>query len=137
MREHGGSDSVDGNGSADANGTVNYLVPGTYQITYTYTDSSGNPAVPVTRTIQIKDTTPPVIALIGDENVTIEAGLEYVEEGAIWNDLVDGNGTAWISGDVNSNVPGIYELQYDYNDSHGNSAVSVFLLVDNHQSCPQ
>ena len=70
-----------------------------------------------------------MITLIGDQNVTIEAGLEYVEEGAVWNDLVDGNGTAWISGDVNSNVPGIYELQYDYNDSHGNSAVSVFRYV--------
>ena len=37
-----------------------------------------------------------MITLFGDENVTIEAGLEYVEEGAVWNDLVDGNGTAWI-----------------------------------------
>jgi putative intracellular protease/amidase len=123
------NDSVDGNGTADANGTVDHLVPGIYHITYTYTDSSGNAAVPVTRTIKVEDTTPPVITLIGDQNVTLEAGLEYVEEGAAWNDLVDGNGTAWINGDVDSNVPGIYELQYDYNDSHGNSAESVFRYV--------
>ena len=64
------NDSVDGNGTADANGTVNSQVPGIYLITYTYTDSSGNPAVPVTRTIEVVDTTPPVITLIGDENVT-------------------------------------------------------------------
>ena len=41
------NDSVDGNGSADANGTVNYLVPQPIR-SHTLTDS-GNPAVPVIR----------------------------------------------------------------------------------------
>ena len=123
------NDSVDGNGTADANGTVNSQVPGIYLITYTYTDSSGNPAVPVTRTIQVVDTTAPVITLIGDENVTLEAGFEYLEMGANWSDLVDGNGTAWLSGWVDHETPGFYTVQYDYMDSSGNQADSVIRTV--------
>ena len=77
------NDSVDGNGSVDANGTVNYLVPGIYQITYTYTDSSGNPAVPVIRLIKVEDNTPPVITLIGDTNITHPASTTYIDQSEV------------------------------------------------------
>ena len=71
-------DSVDGNGTADANGTVDHLVPGIYQITYSFTDSSGNTAQQVVRTVNVVDTTPPVISLIGDANVTHLASTTYI-----------------------------------------------------------
>ena len=91
-------DSVDGNGTADANGTVDHLVPGTYLITYSFTDSSGNAAQPIIRTINVVDTTPPVITLLGDANITHEAGELYTDLGANWHDSVDGNGTADANG---------------------------------------
>ena len=116
------NDSVDGNGTADANGTVNHLVPGIYQITYSFTDSSGNAAQQIVRTINVVDTTPPVINLIGDSNITIEAGLSFNDQGAIWTDIVDGNGTADANGSVNDKVPGIYQVVYTAVDSSGNAA---------------
>ena len=81
-----------------ANGTVDHRVPGIYQITYNYSDSSGNPAVPVTRTIRVVDTTPPVITLIG-------ANITHLEPN--WTDIVDGNGTADANGSV-VDTPGAF-----------------------------
>ena len=123
------NDSVDGNGTADANGTVNSQVPGIYLITYTHTDSSGNPAVPVTRTIQVEDTTPPVITLIGDENVTHLASTTYIDQGAKWTDLVDSNGSIEGNGTVDDNTPGIYQIAYNYTDHTGNAAQTVYRSV--------
>ncbi|MEL0099690.1 MAG: immunoglobulin-like domain-containing protein, partial [Opitutae bacterium] len=122
-------DSLDGNGTADANGTVDHLVPGTYQITYNYTDSSGNAAQQVVRTVNVVDTTPPVITLIGDANVTHLASSEYFDEGATWSDIVDGNGTADANGSVDSNTPGIYKIIYTKTDANGNAAEPVVRTV--------
>ena len=103
-------------------------------ITYTYTDSSGNPAVPVTRTIKVEDNTPPVITLIGDANVTHLAATTYIDQGAKWTDIVDGNGTADANGSVDSNTPGIYHITYSATDAAGNAAepvVRTIQVVDN------
>ncbi|MDG1173156.1 MAG: DUF5011 domain-containing protein, partial [Opitutales bacterium] len=119
------NDSVDGNGTADANGTVDENVPGIYTIIYSFTDSSGNTAVDVNRTIEVVDTTPPVITLTGDANVSIEAGLSFTDPGATWQDAVDGNGTAQISGTLNENIPGTYVLSYDHTDTNGNAGHTI------------
>ena len=124
------NDSVDGNGTADANGTVDHRVPGIYQITYNYIDSSGNPAVPVTRTIRVEDTTPPVITLIGDANITHLASTTYIDQGANWTDIVDGNGTADANGSVDSNTPGIYQVTYSKTDAAGNTAEPVVRTIN-------
>ena len=128
------TDNVDGNGTADANGTVNHLVPGTYQITYSYTDSSGNAAQLIVRAINVVDTTPPVISLIGDANITHLASTTYIDQGASWTDVVDGSGTAVASGSVDSNTPGIYQITYNATDANGNAAepiVRTIQVVDN------
>ena len=123
------TDLVDGNGTADANGTVNENVPGTYLITYTFTDSSGNNATPVVRTVRVVDTSSPVITLIGEANHTHEAGSEYVDERAVWTDLVDGNGTADANGTVNEDVPGTYLITYTFTDTSGNHATPMVRTV--------
>ena len=48
---------MDGNGTADTNGTVDQNTPGTYQIIYSFTDSSGNQAQSVTRTVKVENLT--------------------------------------------------------------------------------
>ena len=78
--------------------------------------SAGNEARTSVRTINVVDSQAPVITLIGDSNITHEAGPEYVDAGAEWNDAVDGNGTADANGTVNSQVPGIYLITYTYTD---------------------
>ena len=49
--------------AATPSGTVDVDTPGTYTITYNATDSNGNAAVPVTRTVIVRDTIAPVITL--------------------------------------------------------------------------
>ena len=50
-------------------------VVGVYTLTYNVTDANGNVAVEVTRTVNVVDTTVPVITLTGEATVTIEVGL--------------------------------------------------------------
>ena len=84
-------DNVDGNGTISGTGTVDTNVLGSYVLSYDYTDSSGNAASTVTRTVTVVDTTAPVLTIIGDENITHEAGQLYTDANASWSDHVDGN----------------------------------------------
>jgi len=59
------SDGCAGSFPANASGAVNVNVPGTYTITYTASDPSGNPATPQTRTVNVVDTIAPTIHLNG------------------------------------------------------------------------
>ncbi len=72
------TDAVDGTGNAIVGGdTVNTSLPGTsYVVTYDYTDTHNNAAVQVTRTVNVLDTSPPVIDAFADmtEEATSAAG---------------------------------------------------------------
>ena len=59
------NDGCAGSFPASASGTVNVNVPGTYTITYNASDPSGNPATPQARTVNVVDSTAPVITLNG------------------------------------------------------------------------
>ena len=59
------TDALDGNGFISANGSVNVSVPGVYTLTYFKSDTAGNAASQVTRTVTVQDTTVPVITLTG------------------------------------------------------------------------
>ena len=92
------SDNYDGDISADIV-TVNNVdtsVIGTYTVTYNVTDSSGNAATEVTRTVNVTDTTAPVITLVGDAQITVEVGTTYTDLGATASDNYDGDITADI-----------------------------------------
>ena len=54
----------------------------TYTVTYNVTDSRGQRRHPVTRTVNVVDTTPPVITLTGANPQVIEVGTAYVELGS-------------------------------------------------------
>ena len=103
------SDAVDGTGVIVASGEVN-ASPGTYVLSYNYTDGAGNEAQTVTRTVVVVDTTAPVISLHGDSNITHEAGNPYLDLNASWSDAVDGAGVIIASGEVNASMPGVYLL---------------------------
>ena len=116
------NDIVDGEGNVTAVGEVDVLVPGAYMISFYHTDAAGNIAATVNRIVNVVDTTPPVITLIGDENIILEAGAEYIDKNATWTDIVDGSGVLTAEGEVNNLVPGTYELTYSYTDQAGNVA---------------
>jgi uncharacterized protein YjbI with pentapeptide repeats len=112
--------------------TVNTAVVGSYTVTYNVSDAEGNAATQVTRTVNVVDTTAPVITLLGSTPVTVEAGTVYSDDGATATDTVDGNLTASIV--VTSNVKtafvGGYTVTYNVSDSAGNAATAVTRTVN-------
>ena len=51
---------------------VNYMLPGVYNVSYDVLDDYSNRAVQVSRTVTVKDTTPPVLQLIGEPIVWLK-----------------------------------------------------------------
>ena len=123
------SDAVDGFGVIVASGEVNASEPGTYVLSFNYTDAAGNAAQTVTRTVLVVDTTAPIISLNGDGNITHEAGVAYIDANASWSDAADGSGVILASGEVNASVPGTYVLSFNYTDAAGNGAQTVTRTV--------
>ena len=126
-------DNVDGNitTSISVVNTVNTAIVGQYTVTYNVSDAAGNAAVPVTRTVNVVDTTVPVITLEGDAVVTIEVDAIYTDAGATAFDNVDGNITTSISvvNTVNTAIVGQYTVTYNVSDAAGNAAVEVTRTV--------
>ena len=79
---------MDGSGVIVANGEVNAGIPGTYVLSFNYTDAAGN-AARMVRTVHVVDTTAPVISLHGDANISHQAGNVYLDANASWSDAVD------------------------------------------------
>jgi hypothetical protein len=119
------SDAVDGSGIIIGTGEVNASAPGVYMLSYSYTDTAGNVAQTVTRTVHVVDTTAPLLTLNGDANITHEAGFAYLDGNASWSDAVDGSGIIPGFGEVNASAPGVYTLSYNYTDAAGNVAQTV------------
>ena len=68
---------------------ININKLGTYYITYNAVDNQGNVSTPVTRTVHVKDTRPPVIVLEGPEHIIIERGTKYDDPRVTAYDLYD------------------------------------------------
>jgi len=96
-------------------------------------DSNNLPAQPFYNiTVNVVDSTPPIITLNGDATVTIEIGSVYRDAGATANDNVDGIITENIvtENPVNINSVGVYTVTYNVNDSAGNPAVEKTRTVN-------
>ena len=117
------TDAVDGDltASVTVSGTVQAGTKGAYSLTYSVSDSAGN-AASATRVVTVQDTTPPVITLAGDANVTILLGANWTDPGYSVSDTLDGELSGSTSGSVDSNLKGTYVLTYSATDSSGNSA---------------
>ena len=112
--------------------TVNTSIVGVYSVSYNVTDTNGNPAAEVTRTVNVVDTTIPVITLTGDATVTIEVGTTYTDSGATAQDNYDGDITDDIVtvSTVDTEAVGTYTVTYDVSDANNNDAVQVIRTVN-------
>ncbi|MFH1568438.1 MAG: Ig-like domain-containing protein [Gemmatimonadota bacterium] len=74
--------------------------------------------------VQVVDADLPVIALLGEPEMSAECCGGFADPGATAWDLVDGDLTAAITvtGAVDTDTPGTYTLTYRVNDSAGNEA---------------
>ena len=125
------TDAVDGDISAGiiASSTVNTEALGTYTVTYTSTDSHENSTSSV-RTVNVIDTTAPVITILGSNPVQVEAGTTYTDAQATANDNYNGDLTSDIvaSSTVNTAVIGDYSVTYTVVDTSGNGATSTRIV---------
>ena len=121
----------DGSSTYTTTGTVDTNVLGSYALTYTATDNSGNQAT-ATRTVNVVDTTTPVITLIGDSQVNIEVGSAYTDAGATATDNYDGDLSSQIVvvNNVDVNMLGSYTVTYSVSDSSSNAATVVTRTVN-------
>ena len=128
------TDNIDGSVTVSTTSTVNEVVPGTYSVTYNATDSAGNNATTVVRTVTVSDTTAPVITITGENPKTHEVGTVYVDEGATATDNIDDNATLTsrisVTGSVNASTKGTYILSYNVADDSGNAATTVTRTVN-------
>ena len=112
-------DEFHGVTTVSSSGTVDTSTVGTYTITYSATDLDGNTAT-ATRTVNVVDTTAPVVTVTGDNPATVELGGTYTEAGATATDA-SGTVTVVVSGDtVDPNTLGTYTITYTSTDASGN-----------------
>jgi hypothetical protein len=119
------------------NGTVNTNIEGDYPVLYSVKDKAGNVSTRL-RIVRVSisafpfyDKTPPVITLIGSSNISINLGDVFIDEGAIASDDRDGDisSSITVTGIVDFQKCGIYNLEYNVSDAAGNNAVKVVRTV--------
>ena len=71
--------------------------------------------------VEIQDTTPPVVTLNGNASITIEKGSTYNEQDA----TSDGGESVTISGTVDVNTVGTYIITYSATDTAGNTGTAT------------
>ena len=99
-------------------------------IIYRVTDSSGNEAI-LERKLIVNDIEVPTISINGNENLSIQKGSTYVDEGASALDNCDGDLTSKIAttGTVDTNNLGEYSIKYEVIDSSKNIATKERKIV--------
>lgn len=123
--------TVDTYGDFTATVATFTLAEGSISITATQTDAAGNVSSEATVGVT-KDTTVPVIAMLGITPMNVAIGDAYTDAGATASDDVDGGITASIvtNGTVNTATLGIYTITYNVSDAAGNPATAVTKTVN-------
>ena len=127
-------DTFDGDISSSITSTnnIDMTTLGTYSVIYNVADSNGNNAIPLIRTVNVIDTTAPVISINGASVVDIQLDSAYNDAGATAIDVFEGDLTGSISviNNVDVSTAGTYTVTYDVSDSSGNQANQVVRTVN-------
>ncbi|OSM10757.1 cell wall anchor protein [Bacillus toyonensis] len=110
-------------------GSVDASKPGTYQLTYTVSDSNGHTVtakqtVTVKQKVEPKDEVP-VLTVPAEATINIEDKFDPMA-GVSATDKEDGDITSKVTvdGSVNASKPGTYELTYTVLDSKGHTVIA-------------
>lgn len=120
-----------GNTNVDAlvnvSGMVDETVIGDYDLVYTVYDAYGNKAE-VTRTVQVRDTTAPMI--VSDPVVEVQVGSTFIDPVTASDNFDKNPSLVKVSGDVNSNAVGTYTQTYSATDMAGNKSADVTITFE-------
>src|SRR5690606_34910744 len=117
--------------SIQVTGAVDPSILGTYSLFYDVSDSTGNRAPTVTRTVYVRDTEPPVLTLLGNANMSVPFGSTFTDPGAQATDAYYGDVSPLIvvTGTVDTGKAGVYTIRYNVTDPSGNAAEEVTRTV--------
>ena len=127
-------DAVNGSRSVTTNNPVNPNVVGTYAVTYTASDATGN-STTATRTVNVTDQAPPLLTLVGSTTVQVTYGSSFSDPGAIATDAVDGDLSPYIQVMKPYTLAsagwsaGTYLLSYVVSDAAGNASQALTRTV--------
>ena len=130
------ADSLDGEIVVTSESSVNTSALGTYTVTYSAVDSSGNEAVRVARTVEVVDTTAPEISITGDNPASVELGSVYTDAGATAEDALEGTLAVTSESSVDTTVIGTYTVTYSAVDSSGNNAMETRTVIVDDTTAP-
>ncbi|MFC4601735.1 immunoglobulin-like domain-containing protein [Cohnella hongkongensis] len=118
-------------GQIEIIGSVDTGRVGSYSIEYRVTNSLGY-RISTSRIVEVVDTAPPVLTLLGANPMRIQVGSTFTDPGATAYDVGDGDLTAdiTVSGSVYANQVGTYMLTYRVQDSSGNAATDAVRTVN-------
>ena len=127
-----GTTYIDPGVTADTGETVtintsglNMAVTGTYTVTYSATDTSGNIGT-ANRTVIVEDTIAPVIILSGANPYTVEKGTTYSDPGVTAD---TGEPVTINTSGLNMSVSGTYTVTYSATDSYGNNGTNTRTVI--------
>lgn len=99
---------------------VDWTAPGTYEITYTAADASGNQATAAAVLTIIEDNTPPVIYGATDRTLCVGSTIAYRSGVLVTDDTDEAPKLSIDSSAVDLSTPGTYPLVYQATDGAGN-----------------
>lgn len=114
------TDNYDGEVTVTITDTINMTIPGNYKVIFTAKDSENNTTV-IEKTVTVKDSTKPVIAITGEDPQIVEVNTEYKATGVTVTD--DSGETIPLTinkNNLNMNRLGTYTVIYSAKDSSGN-----------------
>jgi hypothetical protein len=117
-------DDCQGSVAVSSAGAVDVNTLGTYPITYSAVDKAGGQAAPVSRTVQVVDTTPPVVAVAGANPATVECATSFTDQGATAGDTCAGPLPVTKTGAVDTTKVGSTTLAYSAVDPSGNTGLA-------------
>jgi hypothetical protein len=107
-------------------------IVGTYVVSYTVTDLSGNTAT-VYRVVKVIDSIAPVMKLIGSDPTLVEVNTTYTDQGVSvsdnYNTAGELNPLVVVSSNVDITIVGTYLVTYNVKDLAGNSAATLTRTV--------
>lgn len=96
---------------------------GEYTVTYQLYDSQNQLLVTLTRRVEVVDSTSPIVALKGDEKITLVLNSVWEDPGVTYSDNYDDDPTLVVHNSVFFSKIGTFYIAYEVIDSSGNKTV--------------